>query len=164
MENDLEDNKTLDTFFSEFYEEWYYQDLLGAHLLEALHIGSIGNKSQQLAEKANKTKTERPIEKIVPAYVLKRFAKIFSQEASQQLPEHLQWDHKINMKPGWEPMGCKLYPLTEEEEDKLHKMLQEYLKWGTIRISKSPQASPFFFVKKKKGDLRPVQDYRRLNE
>ncbi len=25
-------------------------------------------------------------------------------------------------------------------------------------------ASPFFFVKKKDGKLRPVQDYRKLNE
>ena len=30
--------------------------------------------------------------------------------------------------------------------------------------SKSPYASPFFFIKKKDGKLRPVQDYRRLNE
>ena len=35
---------------------------------------------------------------------------------------------------------------------------------GWIRPSKSPQASPFFFVKKKDGKLRPVQDYHYLNE
>ncbi len=35
---------------------------------------------------------------------------------------------------------------------------------GRIRPSKSPFASPFFFVKKKDGTLRPVQDYRKLNE
>lgn len=68
------------------------------------------------------------------------------------------------MKPGWEPSSYKLYPLTEEEEDKLYDMLQEHLERGTIQISNSPQASPFFFVKKKEGDLRPVQDYRKLNE
>ena len=28
----------------------------------------------------------------------------------------------------------------------------------------SPMASPFFFVKKKDGSLRPVQDYRKLND
>ncbi len=32
-----------------------------------------------------------------------------------------------------------------------------------IRPSKSPYASPFFFIKKKDGKLRPVQDYRKLN-
>ncbi len=35
---------------------------------------------------------------------------------------------------------------------------------GRIRPSKSPFASPFFFVKKKDGTLRPVQDYCKLNE
>jgi len=34
---------------------------------------------------------------------------------------------------------------------------------GYIRSSQSPFASPFFFVKKKDGKLRPVQDYRQLN-
>ena len=34
---------------------------------------------------------------------------------------------------------------------------------GRIRPSKSLIASPFFFVKKKDGRLRPVQDYRQLN-
>ena len=63
------------------------------------------------------------------------------------------------MKPGWEPKGCKLYPLTEYEDEKLYDVLQEHLKRGTIRVSKSPQASLFFFVKKKEGSLRPIQDY-----
>ncbi len=35
---------------------------------------------------------------------------------------------------------------------------------GASAPSKSPFASPFFFVKKKDGTLRPVQDYRKLNE
>ena len=104
------------------------------------------------------------MEEIVPKYILKQFEKIFSQEASQRLPKHSPWDHSIEMKPGWEPKGYKLYPLTKYEEDKLYKMIQEHLKRGTIRVSKSPQASPFFFVNKKEGDLRPIQDYRRLNE
>ena len=33
-----------------------------------------------------------------------------------------------------------------------------------IRLSTLPQASPFFFVGKKDGTLRPIQDYRLLNE
>ena len=35
---------------------------------------------------------------------------------------------------------------------------------GYIQPSKSPYASPFFFVKKKDGKLGAVQDYRKLNE
>src|SRR5260221_363874 len=33
-----------------------------------------------------------------------------------------------------------------------------------MRRSNSPYASPFFFIKKKDGKLRPVQDYRNLNK
>ena len=35
---------------------------------------------------------------------------------------------------------------------------------GYIRPSQSPMASPFFYVKKKDGKLRPCQGYRYLNE
>jgi Reverse transcriptase (RNA-dependent DNA polymerase) len=38
------------------------------------------------------------------------------------------------------------------------------MKKGYIRPSKSPYAAPFFFIKKKDGKLRPVQDYRRVNQ
>src|SRR6266516_1000458 len=41
--------------------------------------------------------------------------------------------------------------------------LEDHLASGRIRPSKSPMASPFFFVKKKDGRLRLVQDYRKLN-
>ena len=38
------------------------------------------------------------------------------------------------------------------------------LEKGYISKSKSPFASPFFFIKKKDGKLCPVQDYWKLNE
>lgn len=40
----------------------------------------------------------------------------------------------------------------------------ENLEKGYIQKSKSSLASPFFFVTKKDGSLRPVQDYWALNE
>jgi len=59
---------------------------------------------------------------------------------------------------------CKIYVLNVKEQEELDKFLEEHLKSGRIRPSKSPCAAPFFFVKKKDSSLRPVQDYRRLNE
>jgi hypothetical protein len=50
------------------------------------------------------------------------------------------------------------------EQEELRKFVSEHLEKGYIRPSKSPYASPFFFIKKKDGKLRPVQDYRRINE
>ena len=44
------------------------------------------------------------------------------------------------------------------------EFLKEHQEKKYIEPSKSPYASPFFFVKKKDGKLWPVQDYRQLNE
>ena len=123
IEDEPEDLKAEDDFFAEFYEDWYNEDPFEMDSSGAIQLHSTHNKSQELAEAANKKKDVWTTEEIVPKYVLKRFAKIFSQEASQQLPEHSPWDHSIEMKPGWEPKGCKLYPLTEFKEDKLYEML-----------------------------------------
>jgi hypothetical protein len=45
-----------------------------------------------------------------------------------------------------------------------HKFVEEHLRRGTIRKSKSPYAANFFFVKKKDGKLCPMQDYQPLNK
>ena len=58
----------------------------------------------------------------------------------------------------------KIYPLAQAELQELDKFVAEHLKRGTIRLSKSPYAASFFFIKKKNGKLRPVQDYRPINE
>ena len=69
------------------------------------------------------------------------------------------WDHKIDMKEGFEPQSFKNYNLTPEEQKELDKFLDENLEKGYIRPSQSRMASPFFFVKKKDGKLQPCQDY-----
>jgi hypothetical protein len=53
--------------------------------------------------------------------------------------------------------------MTRDEDMALKKFLDEMVAKGYIHPSKSPYASPFFFVKKKDGKLRPVHDYRWLN-
>jgi len=57
-----------------------------------------------------------------------------------------------------------IYRLTPAENDALKAYIDDHLRKGYIRPSKSPMASPFFFVEKKDHKLRPVQDYCDLNE
>ena len=52
----------------------------------------------------------------------------------------------------------------QDEQKALQEFIKEHVQKGYIRPSKSPYAALFFFIKKKDGQLRPVQDYRRLNE
>jgi len=65
--------------------------------------------------------------------------------------------------PGWEPKSSKVYSLSPLEQAKLDAFLEENLRTGQIRPSKSPIAAPVFFIKKKDGLLQLVQDYRALN-
>ncbi|ESK81067.1 reverse transcriptase-rnase h-integrase, partial [Moniliophthora roreri MCA 2997] len=85
-------------------------------------------------------------------------------KAVEQFPISRSYDHAIELKPEFTPRDCKVYSLTALEQAELDSFLDENLWKGYIRKSKSPMASPFFFVgKKKKGKLRPTQDYWRLN-
>ncbi len=93
-----------------------------------------------------------------------RHSKVFSEEQSQRLPKHTIWDHTIKLlpkapstMPGW------LLPLNQKEIQEVHNFIQEHLKRGTICESWSPYTANFF-VKKKDGKLRPVQDYWPINK
>jgi hypothetical protein len=94
-----------------------------------------------------------------------RFASVFSEEESQRFPPSRAWDHAITLKnDAPEAINCKVYPMTKTEDETLDTFLDEQLAKGYIRPSISPYASSFFFIKKKDGKLRPVQDYRVLNK
>jgi len=68
------------------------------------------------------------------------------------------------MKEGFVPRKGKVYLLSREEREEVHEFIQEQLRKGYIRLSKLPQMAPVFFVGKKDGKKRMVQDYRYLNE
>jgi hypothetical protein len=94
-----------------------------------------------------------------------RHAKVFSEEEARRFPKSSPWDHTIELKEGApKALDCKIYPITPTKDEALQKFLKDMQAKGYIRPSKSPYASPFFFVRKKDGKLRPVQDYHKLNE
>jgi len=88
---------------------------------------------------------------------------MFTKEDFDILPEHCKWDHAIELIPRAEPKSSKVYPLSPLEQAELDTFLEENLRTRRIRPSKSPMAAPMFFIKKKDGSLRLVQDYRALN-
>ncbi len=93
-----------------------------------------------------------------------QFAKVFSEEESKRYPPKRAWDHTIEFKKDApEAIDCKVYPMNRIEDDAVQKFLKDKLEKGYICESKSPYASSFFFVRKKDGKLRPVQDYRKIN-
>jgi hypothetical protein len=106
---------------------------------------------------------EKPPPKLPERY--QRHEKVFSEERSQRLPQHTIWDHAIELLPNAPAtLPARLIPLTYTEREEMQKFVTEHLKRGTIRESKSPYPASFFFIKKKDGKLRPVQDYRPINK
>ena len=105
---------------------------------------------------------EEPIEATIPVWC-SDFEDVFLEKTHETLPPHRHYDHVINLKPDFVPKIAKIYSLNPAEKVACKEFVQEHLKTGRIIPSKSPQASPFFFVPKKDGSLRPCQDYRYLN-
>ena len=57
-----------------------------------------------------------------------------------------------------------MYLLSREERGEVCEFIQEQLRKGYIRPSKLPQTALVFFIGKKNGKKRMVQDYRYLNK
>ena len=119
--------------------------------------------STNLAVQAQGQKSAKTLDDILPDY-LKDLKDVFEKKAAERMPISRPWDHAIDLKPGFVPRDCKIIPLSPGERQEMDKFVDENLAKGYIRPSKSPMASPVFFVKKKDGTLRPVQDYCYLNE
>lgn len=94
--------------------------------------------------------------------VFQEWNDVFMKEGFYELPPKREWDHAIELVPGAKLRDCKVYPLSPIQQRELDKFIEENLTSERIRPSKSPLASPFF-IQKKGGSLRPVQDYRYLN-
>ena len=114
-------------------------------------------------EKEEVAKSEVEAKKLVP----KRFhkwIKVFGKKQSERMPTRKLWDHAIDVKEGFVPRKGKVYLLSREVREEVREFVKEQLRKGYIWPSKSPQTVPVFFVGKKDGKKRMVQDYRYLNE
>ena len=124
---------------------------------------SFPGKHQTMASKLAEQYMTQNTQPIPDEY--RRHQRVFGEEESQRFPGPRIWDHAIELKPGApSTIPGRIYALTQVEQKALETFVQEHLAKGYIRPSKSPYASPFFFIKKKDGKLRPVQDYRKINE
>ena len=102
--------------------------------------------------------------KVILPMVFKEYKDIFSEKTPTKLPPSRSYDHAIELKDLFILQWAKAYPLNPIKHQAYKEFIKEYLKTGKISPSKSSQAVPFFFVKKKKaGKLQPCQDYQYLN-
>ena len=69
------------------------------------------------------------------------------------------WDHAVWMKERFVPRKEKIYLLSRKEREGMHKFIEEQLRKGYIKPSKSPQTVSVFFVGRKNSKKRVVQNY-----
>ena len=62
--------------------------------------------------------------------------------------EHGPWDMEIDLEPGKQPPSGHLYPLSHIELEAIWEYIEEILKTGKIRLSKSFTGTLIFFVLK----------------
>jgi len=80
------------------------------------------------------------------------------------MPTKKTWDHAIDLKKTFKPQKERIYPLSKNKREEVQKFMEDQLRKGYIRLSKSPQTLPVFFVGKKDGSKRMVIDYHNLND
>ena len=127
------------------------------------------NKAMLFAYEQDKEKLKEMATKSLKELVSKElheYLSVFSDEEASRMPQHTDYDHKIELKKNFIPKKSKVYRIDPVNEDAFNKFIDENLAKGYIRKSEQdlPQAAGFFFISKKDGKVQPVQDYRYLNE
>ena len=92
-----------------------------------------------------------------------KYLKIFEKKNSERMLTRKAWDHAIDLREGFVPKKGKIYSLLRLEREEVQEFVKDQLRKGYIRPLKSPQMSLVFFVPKKNGKKRMVQDYQYLN-
>jgi transposase InsO family protein len=122
-------------------------------------IDRIISEKETLEE--DKVTAEEICQKLPAAYA--SYVDVFSKVASNQLPPHRLYDHKIQLEAANTLGYSPLYQHTAEELKALKQHLIENLGKGFVESSQTPFGSPVLFVKKPNGGLRFCIDFRKLN-
>jgi len=93
-----------------------------------------------------------------------RWKKVFGKVEFERMLTRKIWDHAIDLKEMFKPQKERIYPLSKNKREEVQSFINNQLRKGYIRPSKSPQTSPVFFVGKKDGSKRIVIDYHSLND
>src|SRR5438309_3221827 len=75
------------------------------------------------------------------------------------------WDHCIDLQEGFVLQKGRIIPLPAEHVQKIKEFIEENMKKGFIRLSKSPQTAPIFFIPKNDtSEKRMITDHHYLNK
>ena len=113
-------------------------------------------------KKVEKNEDKETLKRLVPKRFWK-WKKVFGKRESERMPVQKTWDYTIELKEGFMLKKGKMYSLSREERGEVQAFVEDQLRKGYIHPSKSLQTSPVYFVAKKDGIRRMVQDYQYVN-
>jgi hypothetical protein len=79
----------------------------------------LKNESNPTPEQNSQGTEEVPVR-------FREFSTVFSKESFDTLPESRPWDHAIELVPGENPSGCKVYPLSPTEQKELDALIRGF--------------------------------------
>ena len=124
----------------------------------------VGAKSVGTFARKNQTSCDEfvTLKFIPPKY--KKYNDVLEEfEKSFPLPKYSENDHEIVLEASEKLATGLIYSTNEEEPKTFQVYIENNLKRGYIRHSKSKITQPVIFVPKKKGELRMCVDYKRTN-
>ncbi|KAJ1116405.1 hypothetical protein NDU88_004617 [Pleurodeles waltl] len=127
----------------------------------AERVSQLQNKVEKKEQSPTATAAEKEVQ--LPKQY-SSYQDVFDEKEAENLPPHRSYDCQIDLVPGGILPNCRVYALSEHENQHLRKYLDKFLENGFIRPSKSPTASPLFVVPKANRELRTCIDYRGLNK
>jgi len=89
---------------------------------------------------------------------------VFEKAELERILVRRSWDHTINLREDFVLRKERIYLMLREKKEKVKEFVEKQLRKGYIRLLKSSQTSPVFFVGKKDEKKKIEQDYRYLNK
>ena len=97
----------------------------------------------------------RTVEEIVPRQFHK-YLKVFEKKELERMPTKKTWNYAIDLREEFVLKKGKIYLLLRAEREEVQEFVRDQLRKRYIRLSKSLQTLPVFFVPKKDGKKRMV--------
>ena len=99
----------------------------------------IDNKEDQ-EKKEEIEENHKKIEELVPRRFLK-WRKVFGQVELERMSTRKIWDYVIDLKEMFKPQKERIYSLSKNKREEVQNFMEDQLKKGYIKPSKSPQMS-----------------------
>jgi len=160
----MEINEILARAFGQFYRRGETTGILRwDEIKDEIQLEAI-NISTELAIKNNKNNEDQDVRDIVPQEY-HHLLDVFEKGEKTTVPPHRPGINlAIDLEEGKTVPIKKIYALSYDQLEELHRYIKQNEDRGWIRRVKSGRASPIMFVKKMDGKLRLRADYRALND